>query len=110
MNKAEIWSAMRHIRNINYKNMFVKACVEIDNKIFYLNALEIRSLQELIALSPDIKDKITIYNGPLKGPYQKRTETIVINNDGSLKKNIDFLLGNEYIVVAKPVLLEISEM
>lgn len=101
MNKIEIWKEMRHIRNTKYKNMFIKACIEIDNKIFYLNALEIRSLQELIAFNPDIKGRVTVYNGPYKGPYQKRTETITINSDGSLDKNIDFLLGNEYIVVAK---------
>lgn len=101
MTKIEIWKAMRRVCNINYKNMFTKACVEIDGKIFYLNALEIRSLQEVIALNPEIKDKVIIYNGPHKGPYQKRTETIAINSDGSLEKNIDFLLGNDYIVISK---------
>lgn len=101
MNKAEIWREMRRIRNKWYKDMFIKACVEIEDKIVYLNALEIRSLQMMIAIEPDIKDKITIYNGPHKGPYQKRTETIAINSDGSLEKNIDFLLGHEYIIVAK---------
>ena len=101
MTKIEIWKAMRHVRNTNYKNMFTKACVEIDGKIFYLDALEIRSLQEVIALNPEIKDKVIIYNGPHKGPHQKRTETITINSDGSLEKNIDFLLGKFCIIVGK---------
>lgn len=98
MNGMELFMKMRHVKNSKYP-MIEKACVELADKIYYLNALEIRSLQEMIIENPDLRKEIIIYNGRFKGNYQKPTERITINEDGSLSKNIDNLFGSDIILV-----------
>lgn len=90
---------MRCIKRTKFPYLIDKACVELAGKIYYLNALEIRSLQDMIIKDPDLRSEITIYNGRFKGPYQKPTEKITINEDGTLAKNIDNLFGNDIILV-----------
>lgn len=85
MNGMELFMKMRHVKNSKYP-MIEKACVELADKIYYLNALEIRSLQDMIIENPDLRNEIIIYNGRFKGNYRKPTERIIINEDGTLLK------------------------
>ncbi len=98
MRGRELFSEMRRIERTKYK-MIDKACVELADKIYYLDALEIRSLQDMIIENPDLRNEIVIYNGRFKGCHQKQSERITINEDGTLSKNIDSLFGNDVILV-----------
>jgi hypothetical protein len=98
MEARKLFSEMRGIKRTKY-HMIEKACVELAGKIYYLNALEIRSLQDMVIRDSDLRNEIIIYNGRYKGNYQKPTKTIIINEDGTLDKNIDSLFGNDIILV-----------